>query len=32
VMKARPESRKNRPKNLTKNDAPDSDPAWQPAP
>jgi hypothetical protein len=29
-MKAGPESKKNRPKNLTRNDAVDSDPDWQP--
>lgn len=32
VMKAKPESRKNRPKNLTKSNGPDTDPDWQPAP
>jgi hypothetical protein len=32
VIKARPESKKNRPKNLTRNDAVDSDPDWQPRP
>ena len=31
-MKARPESKKNRPKNLTRNDAVDCDPDWQPSP
>jgi hypothetical protein len=31
-MKARPESKKNRPRNLTRNDAVDSDPDWQPSP
>jgi hypothetical protein len=30
VIKARPESKKNRPKNLIRNDAVDSDPDWQP--
>ena len=32
VMKPRPESMKNRPKNLTKNDAFDSEPDWQTIP
>ena len=32
VMKAKPESTKNRPKNLTKNGVPDFDPDWQPIP
>jgi Tol biopolymer transport system component len=32
VMKAKPESRKNRPKNITKSNLPDTDPDWQPAP
>ena len=32
AMKAKPESRKNRPINLTKNDMFDSDPDWQPIP
>jgi hypothetical protein len=29
-MKAKPESKKNRPRNLTKNALFDSDPDWQP--
>ena len=32
AMKAKPESKKNRPKNLTANDMFDSDPDWQPIP
>jgi Tol biopolymer transport system component len=32
VMKAKPESKKNRPKNLTKSNGPDTDPDWQSIP
>jgi len=31
-MKAKPESKKNRPRNLTKNDAGDSAADWRPVP